>query len=136
MKRSVICTLLALAAGPAAYSAAIVKTDAESFSKATEDAKKFDGSAVMQEYRRNAFYPHLSPLLNGAMNQCFSEVPHPSSDAFSFIITLDSHGKITEIALNNPTNLATCVTRKFVTKTLPPPPYSPFLEEIDMKLKP
>lgn len=123
-----LCPTLLLAAAP-------ITTDPEAFRKGHEGSERHNKERALQEYRRGPFYSVMGPLMNGATNECYASVPGASKEPFSFVITMNKRGEIIQIALNKVTNVSQCMTRRFSTIHLPPPPFEPFSEQVDLKFK-
>jgi hypothetical protein len=95
--------------------------------------RRHEYGEATRDYHRATLVPYFGKKYANIFRQCFDTVPKPDDRAFTFVIALDSEGRVLRVYRNLETNIFLCMNDRLVQERFPKPPISPYFLHIDMK---
>lgn len=89
-----------------------------------------------RDYHRTTLMPYFGNKYASVFKHCFDTISKPDDRAFTFVVTIDSDGRVLRVYRNLETNIFQCVNDKLIKDRFPKPPVAPYFLSIEMKFTP
>lgn len=106
---------------------------AASFEDAAAQGDSQEKDASTKSYFSKTLLPYYAETYGGVLRACFTNVPKPSNDEFSFVAAIDASGHVAHLYRKHETNIFQCMRDTLQSEEFPHPPVAPYYLHIDMK---
>lgn len=89
-----------------------------------------------RDYHRATLMPYFGNKYSSIFKNCFDTVSKPDDRAFTFVVAIDSDGRVLRVYRNLETNIFQCMNDKLIKDRFPKPPVAPYFLNIEMKFTP
>ncbi len=89
-----------------------------------------------RDYHRATLMPYFGNKYASVFKHCFDTISKPDDRAFTFVVAIDSNGRVLRVYRNLETNIFQCVNDKLIKDRFPKPPVAPYFLSIEMKFTP
>jgi len=91
---------------------------------------------VTRGYHRATLMPYFGNKYASIFKHCFDTISKPDDRAFTFVVAIDSDGRVLRVYRNLETNIFQCMNDKLIKDRFPKPPVAPYFLSIEMKFAP
>ena len=106
------------------------------FKKAQTIAQAHDARHESRVYLKEDVIPFYENTYNKILNNCYLQHSLPDLEKFIIIAKVQETGAVSNTWVNKHTNISTCLQDAINGHVFPKPPFSPYMLEIVMSVKP